>query len=288
MLDMLLRCGARNKTDFVFFNTGLEYQATLEHLDYLEEKYGITIIRERAVKSIPTSCKEYGIPFWSKFVSSRLYYLQMHEFQFEDEEYSALRDKYPTIKSCIDWWCNATADKGNHYIVDRSPYLKQFLIENPPDFKISSKCCTYAKKMVFKHFAKDKNYDLSCIGVRKAEGGLRASIYKNCFSDDGDIHAFRPIFYFRDCDKEEYCNHYGITHSRCYTEYGMKRTGCVGCPYGKNILNELEVIKQYEPKLYKAAIGVFGKSYEYTRKYLEFREKKKQEAIQSKILNKDS
>ena len=30
MLDMLLRCGARDKTDFVFFNTGLEYQATHE------------------------------------------------------------------------------------------------------------------------------------------------------------------------------------------------------------------------------------------------------------------
>ena len=28
MLDMLVRCGAKDKTDFVFFNTGLEYQAT--------------------------------------------------------------------------------------------------------------------------------------------------------------------------------------------------------------------------------------------------------------------
>lgn len=63
MLDMLLRCGAWGKVDFVFFNTGLEYQATLEHLKSLEDKYGITIERIRPSKSIPTCTKEYGIPF---------------------------------------------------------------------------------------------------------------------------------------------------------------------------------------------------------------------------------
>ena len=61
-----------------------------------------------------------------------------------------------------------------------------------------------------------------------------------------------------------------MTHSRCYTEYGMRRTGCVGCPYSPKITEELEIIQKYEPKLYKAAMAVFGKSYEYTRKYREF------------------
>ena len=61
-----------------------------------------------------------------------------------------------------------------------------------------------------------------------------------------------------------------IHHSRCYSEYGMKRTGCVGCPFNKHIDEELAVIEKYEPKLYKAAVNVFGKSYEYTRKYREF------------------
>ena len=51
----------------------------------------------------------------------------------------------------------------------------------------------------------------------------------------------------------------------------MKRTGCVGCPYNPNIIDELNVIQKYEPKLYTAAINVFGKSYEYTKKYREFR-----------------
>lgn len=50
----------------------------------------------------------------------------------------------------------------------------------------------------------------------------------------------------------------------------MKRTGCVGCPYGKDFEYELEVVKQYEPKLYKAVNNIFKDSYEYTRKYRQF------------------
>ena len=34
--------------------------------------------------------------------------------------------------------------------------------------------------------------------------------------------------------------------------------------------DELAVIQQYEPKLYTAAVNIFGKSYEYTRRYREF------------------
>ena len=32
---------------YVWFDTGIEYQATKEHLKYLENRYGITIERER-------------------------------------------------------------------------------------------------------------------------------------------------------------------------------------------------------------------------------------------------
>ena len=85
MLDLLLRCGAKEKTDFIFFNTGLEYAATHEHLEFLEKKYDIKIQRRPAIKSIPTCIREYGYPFWSKFVSEMIYRLQRHNFQWEDE-----------------------------------------------------------------------------------------------------------------------------------------------------------------------------------------------------------
>ena len=41
MIDIVSKVDPDKKTTFVFFNTGLEYRATLEHLDYLEKKYDI-------------------------------------------------------------------------------------------------------------------------------------------------------------------------------------------------------------------------------------------------------
>ena len=109
------------------------------------------------------------------------------------------------------------------------------------------------------------------IGVRKAEGGARSTSYKNCFSEKSDDHdEYRPLFWYTNNDKQCYEQHYGIEHSKCYTEYGLKRTGCCGCPYGQNLEFELEVLKEYDPKLYKAVCNVFKDSYEYTRQYRAF------------------
>ena len=149
------------------------------------------------------------------------------------------------------------------------------MIINPQSFRISDKCCTYAKKKVSERFIKNGDYDLSCIGVRQSEGGIRSATYKTCFSDGDDIDHFRPVFWLRDNDKEEYCEHYGVTHSRCYTQYGLARTGCFGCPFGKRFEDELKSIEQHEPKLLRAANSIFGESYDYTRRYLAFREKMK-------------
>lgn len=105
---------------------------------------------------------------------------------------------------------------------------------------------------------------------------MRAATYKTCFTvKEGAADTFRPIFWLRDKDKDEYCSHYGVSHSRCYSEYGLTRTGCFGCPFGKRFEDELVAIEEYEPKLLLAANSIFGKSYEYTREYLEFRKQHK-------------
>ena len=51
MIDICEKVEA--KVRYVFFNTGIEYQATLEHLDYLEDKYGIEIERIRSKCPVP-------------------------------------------------------------------------------------------------------------------------------------------------------------------------------------------------------------------------------------------
>lgn len=273
MLDLISRVDLNKKVKYVWYNTGIEYQATKDHLDYLEQKYNITIERERAIKPIPATCKEYGQPFLSKFVSDQIGRLQKHGFNFLDLPYEELSLLYPKCVSALKWWCNAYECKAGNsrFNISRNKYLKEFLIANPPTFKISPKCCTYAKKNVGKNAAKKYNADLQIIGVRRSEGGIRALAYKSCYSlSENGVDNYRPLFWYKDDTKERYEKKFDITHSECYTKYGFKRTGCCCCPYGRKLEEELEITRRYEPKLYKAVCNVFKDSYEYTRKYREF------------------
>lgn len=270
VLDILTKLDVDKKIKYVFFDTGLEYQATKDHLQYLENKYGVEIIREKAIKPIPLSCRQYGQPFMSKQVSEFIQRLQKYDFLWEDKPFNQLLEEYPKCKAALRWWCNNWGEKSK-FNISNNKWLKEFMIANPPDFYISNKCCHYAKKVVVKNFVKNNKMNLNVYGVRKAEGGARSTAYKNCFTNNnGEADEYRPIFYYNDGDRETYEKTFNVTHSKCYTEYGLKRTGCAGCPYGKDFELELEVIEKYEPKLYRAVNKIFKDSYEYTRKYREF------------------
>ena len=106
MLDICTKCDKDNKIEYVWFDTGLEYQATKDHLKYLEEKYGIKIKPYKAIKPIPLSCKKYGQPFLSKQVSEYIKRLQGHNFKWEDKSFEELYQEYPKCKAALLWWCN--------------------------------------------------------------------------------------------------------------------------------------------------------------------------------------
>lgn len=284
MLDLIYRSDEEHKTKYVFLDTGLEFQATRKHLAELQDKYGIEIETLKAVKPIPTCVKKYGVPFLSKQVSENIMRLQTNGFQWEDDSFENLLLKYPHCKTALKWWCNLKGE-GSSFNISRNKWLKEFLIENPPTFPISSKCCYYAKKLVIHNFEKQTEIDLSMTGVRKAEGGVRASAYKNCFTPPNEktgVSYYRPLFWFTKEDKEQYEEQFNIVHSDCYKVWGMKRTGCCGCPYGRDFEQELALAQKYEPKMYKAMVSIFGEAYEYTRLYKQFVEKKDEEKKQNK------
>lgn len=283
VVDMLSKLDEKHKVVYVWFDTGMEYVATKEHLDYLESRYGIKIRREKAIKPIPSSCREFGQPFLSKYVSEMIERLQRHDFKWEDESYSKLLPKYPNAKAALKWWCSwynedyaerfpERRGKNSRWSISQNKYLRKFMIENPPQFMISAKCCGYAKKDVSYKIEREIKADLVVTGIRKAEGGVRAGAYKSChsFDEHKGIDTFRPIFWYTQADKDYYCQRFDIQHSKCYTEYGLKRTGCVGCPFNRKCIEELAIIEANEPKLYKACANIFADSYEYTRKYRQF------------------
>lgn len=269
VLDIVSKCDNNKIVDYVFFDTGLEYQATKDHIIFLENKYNIKIETIRPKIPIPLSCRQYGQPFLSKHVSEMINRLQSHSFKWVDKPFEELIKEYPKCKSALEWWCNAKPSPSHN--IKQNKLLKEFLINNPPTFNISNKCCKYAKKDL-SHDKLKEGYDLNITGVRKAEGGVRATAYKSCFDNtDKGYDNYRPIFWFKDDDKLDYDRLFNVSHSKCYLSYGLKRTGCCGCPYSRDSSFELKVLEEHEPKLYKAVINVFKDSYEYTKKYYEFR-----------------
>lgn len=276
VLHLCATLDTEGKATYVFYDTGLEFQATKAHIKRLEEKYGIEIIVKKAVKPIPLCVREYGVPFLSKRVSDYISRLQRHNFKWEDRPFEELVAEYPRCKVALKWWCNSFGD-GSRFNISRNAWLKEFMVANPPDFKISDKCCHYAKKLVAKRCVDEGAFDLNITGVRKAEGGSRAAAYKNCFTPatETTIDMYRPVFWYTKDTKKAFEETYGITHSDCYEVWGLPRTGCSGCPFAQDLDIELDAVAKYEPKLYKALNKVFGESYAYTRKYRAFQQQMK-------------
>ena len=265
VLDLLTKCDNNKIVQYFYFDTGLEYQATKDHIKYLQEKYNIVITTLKPKTPIPLAVKKYGQPFLSKMVSENIQRLQKHEFKWENKPYEELVKDYPNCKSALQWWVNSR--KNNALLgITRNKGLKEFMMNNNPKFNISNKCCKYAKKDILKDLLK-QGYDLNISGIRRSEGGVRSTAYKSCFDNQDNYDNYRPIFWFTDEDKLEYKKLFNVSNSKCYTVYGLKRTGCVGCPFGKNYKEELEIVKKYEPKLYKAVTNLFKDSYEYINKY---------------------
>lgn len=269
LLDIITKIDTEHIVDYFFFDTGMEYQATKEHLTFLEKKYGITIQKVRARTPVPLAVRKAGYPFLNKKTSEYIHRLQIHNFQWEDDTFENLIKKYPHCDSALRWWTNSKSESGSsQHNINQNKWLKEFLIANPPTFHISQSCCGHAKK----HNLDKMGYELVITGMRKAEGGARAGLTQ-CFfpkKKEADPDKYNPIFWYKKAEKEAYEEYAEICHSRCYTEYGLQRTGCAGCPFGRHFEYELEVLKQYEPKLYKAACNIFAEPYEYTRKYRQF------------------
>lgn len=279
MMDLFERIGYPNGlVVYVWFDTGLEYDATKRHLKDLMEKYGVKIRRYRPKMTVAQAVRKSGYPFLSKEISEKIRRGYTTGFDWNGSvSYEEMIEKYGRVKAFAKWWCSGVREI--RFSVEGITGLKQFLEANPPRFLISDLCCDNSKKYPAKRAIKEFDITLDVTGVRKAEGGIRTFAYKSCFSEKTDkkIAQFRPLFYLTDQDKREYKEFCGVTYSDCYEVWGFKRTGCCCCPFGSGFEHELEVVKQYEPKLYAAACKIFGPSYEYTRKYRKFKEAYKRE-----------
>lgn len=189
-----------------------------------------------------------------------------------------LRERYPHCESTINFLCccnSAGEPRPNiQLVINSSKYMRDFIAECPPDFKISAKCCDCCKKKVAHKV--QKPFDMIITGERRDEGGMRSVPRQDntslCFTETADgKYRLRPLYYVSDKDKAWYKDYYGIRYSDAYEVYGLTRTGCCGCPISYKAVDDLEKIRPYEPVLVRAAWNIFGDSYRYRQKYNDYK-----------------
>lgn len=276
---------------YVFFNTGLEMQATKDHVKRTAEKYGVEIDTVRPKIGIVQASRKYGIPFVSKIMSAGLSGWQKKDVpltivdeynQAEDKaaKRQELRERYPHCESVINFLCccnSAGEPRPNiQLVINSSLYMLDFIKENPPCFRVSADCCTYCKKNCA--HAVQKDFEMIITGERRDEGGMRSVPRKGeenkslCFGETATgQYRLRPLYYVSDKDKAWYKEHYGIRYSDAYEVYGLTRTGCCGCPISYKAVEDLKMIEPYEPNVVKAAWNIFGDSYRYRQQYMAFK-----------------
>ena len=274
---------------YVFFNTGLEMKATKDHVREVAKKYGVEIEEIRPKIGIVQATRQHGVPFVSKIMSAGLNEWQKKgvplsiadeyaEADDKEAKRQELRERYPHCESVINFLCccnSAGEPRPNiQLVINSSKYMLDFIKDTPPDFKISAKCCDYCKKQIAHKVQKD--YEMIITGERRDEGGMRSVPRKDntalCFGEQANgQYRLRPLYYVSDADKAWYKGYYGIRYSDAYEVYGLTRTGCCGCPISYKAIDDLEKIRPYEPNVVKAAWAIFGKSYEYRRKYIAYK-----------------
>ena len=289
---------------YAFFNTGLEMKAIKDHVKEISEKYGVEIEEIRSNPNIIQATRKYGLPFYSKTASRKLHDLQTHpevpisiyyEYVNSEDKSSKideLIEKYPNCAALIHYITGTKADNSPctnaQLSISSIKYFVDFINEFPPDFKISERCCEVCKKRPA-HKAQ-KGYEMVITGEREAEGGQRTVAKINgsrCFYADSEGQfRLRPLYYVSDSDKAWYKETHGLRYSDAYETYGLKRTGCCGCSITAKATKDLEIIGKYEPNVAKAAWNIFGKSYEYRRKYNEYKKKRMEEEKAEKARKK--
>ena len=133
--------------------------------------------------------------------------------------------------------------------------------------KVSNKCCEYLKKRPAKKYTKESKTK-PILGVRGQEGILRKSQYKSCFKKDG---TFTPLWDLSNELIDKIYKKYNIELPDVYDH--IKRTGCMGCPYGNykgNTEKELSLLNKNQTKFvcgyFKESYDVLGINYQ---KYLD-------------------
>ncbi len=233
----------------VFSNTGVELGVTLEFVKWCRDSGWYTnIVIIRPEVSFDWVMKNKGKPMKSKLKSE--YIARWHRGNRSE---CVVRNMIEgKTRTGSDTWKLKIYDKDMHLLHDDFPIT------------VSNTCCDFLKKKPFKKYVKENDIKGQMTGIRNAEGGAR-ELTSNVRMKKGnkkictaiDKKGFikkSPIIDWSDDDLEEFIQKYDVPLSRAYTEYGFRRTGCMACPFARNVAFDLKYLHDHEPNRYKASM----------------------------------
>lgn len=225
LLDMAL---PNNNIPRVYIDTGIEYNAIRQYVMKLAKSDSRFVV-VRPSLAVKPMLEKYGYPFKSKQHSHNLMVYQHSGIGLSVKRYLGI------IESNTLFRCP-----------------KSLEYQFTPDFKIkcSDQCCLRMKKKPIKKWEKDNNRSIALTGMRREEGGERASI-KGCILTDkkGRLKKFHPLLVVSDDWEDWFIKREGIELCELYyPPFNFKRTGCKGCPYAIDLQSQLSIMEIYLPQ----------------------------------------
>ena len=239
ILELLKQCGLEGQVKAIFCDTGIELKATKDFVQWVSEHWYKNVEIIKPEFSFAETIKKHGKPALSKLKSKCIRTYQ--------KDPSCKTSAYLFNRTGTKF---ALADKNMHFI--------------HPDFgiKISEHCCREMKKKPFAKYAKEHGISGYFTGMRMSEGGAREFSYHRK-KETGNVCTTikanglvekSPIIDWSDEMCDWFIREFNVPLSKAYTEYGYSRTGCFLCPYNRNLKQDLETLKVFEPPAYKASI----------------------------------
>ena len=174
--------------------------------------------------------QKYGIPCYSK---------QQDEYIYRYQNGSRTENTM-----------NAILGKNTYFNINKD--AKSLLLSGNLH-KVSNKCCYYNKEVPMIRFGKESGKS-AIIGVRQSESKTRKAKYQSCMRQGGN---FTPIYDFSDTLIDSIYEAYDIEIPKCYIY--LTRSGCAGCPYGRNCVSELALLPEIQRR---KVIEYFKESYD--------------------------
>ena len=223
----------RDDIKIVGINTYMEHHEILQRIIKNSDIVLVPKIKPFEIK------EKYGSPCFSKEQDFYIYYYQ-----------NAIRNGKTPAKT-IQQKIMGTYNKGFFGI---SKKARNYVLSGNAH-NITHLCCYYLKKKPAHDFEKQTGLK-PILGIRSSESALRKQQYKSCFTKD---KKFTPIHDLSDELLDKIIEKYNIEVPEIYTH--IKRTGCMGCPYGRYMGDTQKELALLNDNQRKFVIEYFKESY---------------------------